>query len=296
VPEARELDGPPGLTGLYARAGAASLLGPVRGLLPGGRSSALPDTELVVEGLEIDRSHLHAYERVCGFRLRDVLPPTYVHQLAFPLALRIMTDGSFPFAAMGLVHLVNEVTVRRPLDASETLTLAVRAENLADHPRGRTFDVVAEARVGDEVPWFSTSTYLHRESSGGGDGDGPRRERADREPPPVPQAVWEVPGDIGRRYAAVSGDRNPIHLHPLTARLFGMSKPIAHGMWLKARCLAALEDVLPDAFTASVRFKAPLTLPSKVAFSSRPDGDGRTFTVRAVKSGKPHLDGTAGPA
>lgn len=293
MPEARELDGPPGLTGLYARAGAASLLSPVRGLLPGGRPSGLPDNELIVEDLEIDRGHLHAYQRVCGFRLRDVLPPTYVHQVAFPLALRLMTDGSFPFAAMGLVHLVNEVTSRRPLDASERLTLRVRAENLIDHPRGRTFDIVAEARVGDEVPWFSTSTYLHREGGGGGDA---KRERVDREPPPVPQAIWEVSGDIGRRYAAVTGDRNPIHLHPLTARLFGMPKPIAHGMWLKARCLAALEDVLPDALTASVRFKAPLTLPSKVAFSSRPEGEGRAFTVRAVDTGRPHLDGMAGPA
>jgi acyl dehydratase len=293
VPEARELDGPPGLTGLYARAGAALLLSPLRGLLPGGRPSGLPDTKLVVEDLEIDRGHLHAYQRVCGFRLRDVLPPTYVHQVAFPLALRLMTDGSFPFAAMGLVHLVNEVTSRRPLDASERLTLRVRAENLIDHPRGRTFDIAAEARVGDEVPWFSRSTYLHREGGSGGDG---KRERADREPPPVPQAIWAVAGDIGRRYAAVTGDRNPIHLHPLTARLFGMPKPIAHGMWLKARCLAALEDVLPDAMTAAVRFKAPLTLPAKVAFSSRPEGKGRAFTVRAVDTGKPHLDGTAGPA
>ena len=53
--------------------------------------------------------------------------------------------------------------------------------------------------------------------------------------------------DIGRRYGAVSGDRNPIHLYPLTARLFGFRRAIAHGMWTKARCLAALEGRLPEA-------------------------------------------------
>jgi acyl dehydratase len=291
VPETRELSGPPGLTGLYVRAVAASALVPVRDHVPGLGRDELPHTELVVEDFVPEAKHLHAYERVCGFRLRDVLPATYVHQLTFPLALRIMTDSAFPFAAMGLVHLTNEVTQRRPVELGEALTLRVSAANLAEHARGRTFDVVASADVDGETPWRSTSTYLHREGGGGGAG----RDREDDAPPPPPQALWDVPGDIGRRYAAVTGDRNPIHLHPLTARAFGMSRPIAHGMWLKARCLAALESVLPAAYTAKVRFKAPLALPSRVAFRSEPADGGRDFSVRAAGSGKPHLEGTLRP-
>ena len=62
----------------------------------------------------------------------------------------------------------------------------------------------------------------------------------------------------------MSGDINPIHMHPLSARLFGFPKPIAHGMWLKARCLAALEGQLPDALHGRRAFKLPLLLPAKV--------------------------------
>ena len=98
-----------------------------------------------------------------------------------------------------------------------------------------------------------------------------------------------MPGDIGRRYGAVSGDRNPIHLHGWSAKLFGMPRPIAHGMWLKARCLAELESTLPDAFRVDVRFKLPLFLPAQVAFGVRDDGRG--FEVRDASSGKPHLSG-----
>jgi acyl dehydratase len=99
-----------------------------------------------------------------------------------------------------------------------------------------------------------------------------------------------VPGDIGRRYAAVSGDRNPIHQHPLSAKAFGQNAPIAHGMWVKARCLAALEDQLPDAYTVDVRFKAPLFVPATVVFAAGEDG----FAVRS-RSGKPHLEGVFSP-
>jgi acyl dehydratase len=90
----------------------------------------------------------------------------------------------------------------------------------------------------------------------------------------------------------VSGDINPIHIHPLTARLFGFPKPIAHGMWLKARCLAALEGELPAALTVDVAFKVPLLLPSKVAFASWPADGGRDFAVHDARKGKPHLTGS----
>jgi acyl dehydratase len=90
----------------------------------------------------------------------------------------------------------------------------------------------------------------------------------------------------------VSGDRNPIHLHGLTARLFGQPRPIAHGMWLKARCLAALEGRVPEAATTSVRFKLPVPLGSTVAFTSQETAAGREFELRAARDGRPHLTGT----
>ena len=100
-----------------------------------------------------------------------------------------------------------------------------------------------------------------------------------------------MPGEVGRRYADVSGDRNPIHLHPLSARLFGMPGMIAHGMWLKARCLAALEPVLADRFSVEVRFKLPVLIPGKVSFASQPADGGRDFALHDGKNEKPHLTG-----
>jgi acyl-CoA thioesterase FadM len=254
------------------------------------RAKELPDVELVVSDVEVDREHLNDYDRVCGFRLRDELPPTYPHIVAFPLAMELMTDSSFPFAAMGLVHIENRIEQERELRMDEPLTVRVRAEGLEEHERGTQFQIVAEASAGEESVWHSRSTYLHKEGGGGSSG-------GDRDAPDVPEpnAIWKIPGDIGRRYAAVSGDRNPIHLHPLTARLFGMPAPIAHGMWMKARCLAALEGTLPESFAAQVRFKAPVKLPSRVAFASWAEDGERRFTLHEAGGGKPHLEGTVTP-
>ncbi len=240
------------------------------------RPNELPDRELTRD-VSVDREHLAAYDRVCGFRLRDELPATYPHVLAFPLAMELLT-GPFPFSPLGLVHVANRIEQLRPLRADERLALRLWAEDLRPHDRGRQFDMVAEASVDGEVAWRDRSTYLHRETGGSKGGD--------RAEPPPPKAVWRLPGDIGRRYADVSGDGNPIHTHALLAKALGQPGTIAHGMWTKARCLAALEGTLPDAYTVDVRFKLPLRIPGKATFSSQ----NGSFAVHDSR-GRPHLDG-----
>jgi hypothetical protein len=244
------------------------------------RPDTLPERELTREGVRVDPHALAEYDRVCGFRLRDELPATYPHVLAFPLAMELMAARDFPFSPLGLVHVGNTIEQLRPLRFHEALDLRVRAADLAPHERGTQFAVLAVAAVDGEVVWRDRSTYLHREGTGGAS----RRDGAE---PPPPSAIWRVPGDIGRRYSRVSGDANPIHLHPLPAKALGQPGAIAHGMWTKARCLAALEGRLPEAYTADVRFKLPLTIPGRAAFSFR---DGK-FAVHDARSGKPHLSG-----
>lgn len=249
------------------------------------RGGELPSTVYSLAGVRVDPTHLAAYNRVCGFRLTDELPATYPHLLTFPLQIKLMAGGDFPFPLVGSVHVANRITQARPLTVDDTLDLRVHLENLRDHPRGRQFDVVSEASVAGETVWTDVSTYLRR---GGRKGD---RERTARTEPPAPTAIWHVPDDIGRRYGDISGDRNPIHLYKLTAKMFGFPRAIAHGMWTMARCLSAFEGRLPPAYTVDVAFKLPVLLPAKVAFHADAKASGWHFDLFDAKSGKPHLTG-----
>jgi hypothetical protein len=298
----RTLSSSPSMPVLFARAGAAMVPGASRLPFIGGGGGAIPDLTLVLNDVSVDPARLASYRRVCEFGPGgdDRLPATYPHMLAFPLHLALMTDSSFPFGAIGLVHIVNRIVQHRPISARERLSLRVWATPLEPHPRGHQFSIMTEARVGDELVWEEVSTNLRR---GRSDGPGGARGPDGAAPPStaidVPHAadlpsveVWQLPGDLGRRYGSVSGDLNPIHLHPLTARLFGFTSAIAHGMWTKARCLAALQSRLPDAFTVDVAFRKPILLPATVTFAA---GDGPTppFGVRgAGAKATAHLDGT----
>jgi acyl dehydratase len=263
-----------------------ALLRVAAGLLPGQRRSrTLPDRELVRRRVPVDRAHLAAYDRVCGFRLTDALPATYPHVLAFPLAMRLMATADFPFPVVGLIHVANRITLHRPIDAAEQLDLSVQAADLRDHARGRQFDVLATATTGGEEVWRGVSTYLRKER------ESDRRDHRDQPDEPAQAATtarWRVGTETGREYAAVSGDRNPIHTSRLGARLFGFPRPIAHGMWSKARSLAALEGRLPGRYTVDVAFQAPILLPATVSFRAAETGDGWEF---GVVGKRPHLAG-----
>jgi acyl dehydratase len=280
--ETTELESPPSFKRLYAQAIAAPLL-------PGGHAE-LPARRLVLRGAEVERERVAAYAHVCGFVLRSDVPGTYPHVLAFPVHLDLMTGRSFPFSILGLVHIANRIEVVAPIQVGASLDVAVHAADLRPHRRGRQFDLVTEALLDGQVAWRSRTTYLHRESGNGSAGGEPRDEGP--EPPLDAAAEWTLPGDVGRRYAAVSGDRNPIHMHPLSARLFGFPSAIAHGMWTKARCLAAFDGRLPEAYSIEVEFKAPLRIPSRARLLTGQTDAGWRFRVEAPDGARSHLLGS----
>jgi len=211
--------------------------------------------------------------------------------LAFPLHMQIMTSTEFPYPAIGTVHVENSVTGHRPVHPGEVLDVAVRATAPRPHAKGTVVDFVATVRAGQETVWESTSTYLRR-------GRGTEGAAGGLDLPSAPEgtASWRLPADLGRRYAAVSGDHNPIHLYPVTAKALGFPRQIAHGMWTLARSVAAVENRLPDAVRVDAAFKKPVLLPSTVSFGLRRDGDALDFGLTSPKDGSPHLVGRATPA
>jgi acyl dehydratase len=257
-----------------------------------------------VENVAVDLRHLAEYRRVCGFAPGDRLPATYPQTVAFPLILALLTDPGFPFGAMGTVHIGNAIAYTRPLTSGDRLDYEVAAGPPTDHPRGKAVGVQIAASAGGELVWRADMELLHRERAlstpTGGQSPRPDLPAA---PPTGPQ-VWRLGSDLGRRYATVSGDRNPIHLADLTAKSFGYRRHIAHGMWTHARALAELENRLPDAYDVDVAFKKPVSLPGAVTFGARVFDDRIDFGVSSRSRGEagasdstavPHLLGRVRP-
>lgn len=281
----RRYDDSPGLGSLYARTVKATLR----------KAEYEPDVDgltLELPRAGVDQDHLTAYREVTGFGAGPALPVTYPHVLAFPLHLDLMSDPSFPYKPMGIVHLSNTITQHQPIPMHAELAIRVHSSPERPHPKGTVFDILSEVRVGGEPVWTDSTTLLSRSS-------GTPTAHADLLPDPEldPTAWWDLRGNLGRRYAAASGDRNPIHLWKLSAQAFGFPRQIAHGMWAKAACLASIDRArgLPDAFTVRVDFRKPLLLPSRVQFGHRRSGDTVDFALYDEPGSVTHLIGQLQP-
>lgn len=258
--------------------------------LVAGRASSGPLPDVLAVRLEVraDADTVADYARVCGFPVRSTLPLTYPHVLAFPLQTAIMSQREFPLALMGSVHVENVITATRPIGLDEAFDLTVHAENLRPHRRGRQVDLVSEATVAGETVWRGVSTYLSR---GEDHPDATTSEPPDLQPLQAVAAgpTWRFAEDVGRRYARVSGDWNPIHVHALTARPLGFPTAIAHGMYSYARVVAALGPRIPDAgVTSHVWFRKPLRLPSTVRLRSEFEANRALSLLSSAKADVQH--------
>lgn len=264
------LERPAPLSGLYAR---AALKRKVSG-------ERLPNLALRC-WLRPDPENLAAYRKVCGYGEGNLLPATYPHVLAFAMQMQLLTNKGFPFPLLGLMHLRNVIRIQRPLGGISGVQVSVHVGNLAPHEKGTTFDLVTHVQDPLGPLWEETSTLLCRDVHIAGQ---PALSNlpATGELSLSEVARWTAGHDIGRQYARVSGDYNPIHLSATSAKMFGLPQAIAHGLWTEARALAAMREQVPVAnVEIAVQFEQPVLLPSELLLRASDPGPSGRFTVES---------------
>ncbi|GAB2655069.1 MaoC/PaaZ C-terminal domain-containing protein [Gordonia jinhuaensis] len=285
-----ELKSIPATADIYSKAVAEML--PVIGKPAKVSAKAkVPDTVYAVSGLRVDKGKLLDYCLATGLDFRETLPLTYPFVLQFPLAMQTMVARDFPFGAVGSVHVENVIRRHRLIDITEPIDIKTHAENLREHRRGMLVDVISKIYVGSELATEQVSTFLKQQRTSLSDeprGPAPKAKR-----PTPPDRIIAVDQSLIHRYAAASGDRNPIHMSNLSAKAFGFPRAIAHGMWSAATAVANVEGQLPVDVTYSVRFGKPIFLPSKVfGYTSELGGGNFDLSVNDRKKGFPHLTAT----
>ncbi|QIS16614.1 dehydratase [Nocardia arthritidis] len=277
---------PPKNSGLFVKAALGALPVP----LLSARKSTLPDRVIRLDGLKVDPDHLAAYCHATGLRFGDALPLTFPFILSFPLAMQLVVARDFPFAAVGAVHTQNLIERSREISVSEPLDFRTHIENLREHPKGLLVDAITSVSVGREQVWRQVTTFLHQQRTSLS--DQPKEEPKPEETPPPPMRTIRVDQKMITRYAAASGDHNPIHTSAIGAKAFGFPKAIAHGMWSAANILANIEGRIPEKATYAVKFGKPILLPSTVnVYADQVEG-GWDLALRNPKKGYPHLTAT----
>jgi acyl dehydratase len=198
---------------------------------------------------------------------------------AFPSFMAVAQDPELGVDLRRLLHASEEHVLRRPLRPGDVVTVHTVLESVADHPAGQTFTIAAFERgpSGDMVAEVR-GTMLIRGAGRGGAGQPPA---APLQPAPgavVFEEATTVDADQMERYAAASGDRNPIHLDTAAARRAGLRRPILHGMCTMAMATKAAVNGLAGGDPSRI---------ARVAMSfTRPVVAGQTVTTRVRQLGE----------
>lgn len=284
---------------------AASLPALVWKLLPLAwkRAPGLADGELLPRLEErtciaVNRVWLDGYRRIVGAVDDGALPTCVPQVLAVGLHLRLLAAPQFSLPVLGMVHIKNVIEERQAIEDEATLFLRAFIAGTRHTPRGIEVDIVTEARLTDDdapAPWSSIMTALIRTGS--------RRSApvqkllhgpdAGAQPAPlVSSSVVRVRADLGRRYARLAGDANPIHLTAWTAKAFGFPRAIVHGMWTLQRALSEVADSMPRRpRRVEARFAKPVLLPGAIVIDQErvhTVAEG-SVVVRPLKPGTPHV-------
>lgn len=253
----------------------------------------IPRIEAHLERVVFDESTIRYYNELCGFT-GDLVPWTYPQVIAAPIHGQIMANDAFPLPLMGLIHVEQDITVHRPIEIGTALSVLSWVEGHHEAKSGVEFDLHTEFRDGDELVWKGVTKVLHRRK-GGGSSKSKRKPNVPGNPEgSVLSTIVRVPEDMGRRYATIGRDYNPIHLYPLTAKAFGFKRAIVHGMWTLARALAELDDFVEETGTLHSKFVRPVFLPSTINIYAVDDDSVLSFGVRSGDGRTTHVVGSVG--
>lgn len=251
----------------------------------------VPQVRYVQRDVTAVRSLVNAYRRVCGEGPPDRMPPVYPHVLATPLQLNLLDSDDFPLSLAGLVHMGQAIEWRQALRADDRFDIECQMTGPQDSEHGWLFRLDTHLLRAGECVWREEISFLKPD---------PRRrvrpKRSAREGDAAhfaPLLHLQFPEDVGRRYARVSGDWNPIHLWPFLSKRFGFKRPIAHGMYSLARCLALLEargvDLVGKRLEA--KFRAPVMLPAFANFSLSERRGDELFALMDARKGRILVEG-----
>jgi acyl dehydratase len=262
---------------------------------PAFATDSVPRIEAVLDHFSVDRRQLARYRRVCGDRDSAQLPITYPHVMATPLHLAMLACEAFPVSLLGVVHIRNRIVQHRPLHVDDAGQIHAWLEGHRETARGQELDLQTQVRVDGQTVWSETSTFLARRPG--------RSKVAARQPglpsveiPPrqdVTTSTFIVAPGVGRQYARVSGDFNPIHIADVAARFFGFKRAMAHGMWSLARCAAEIGGAaFSHPCTLDVAFKRPIAFCARIVLESWMADQRVGFSLRDSRAERGHLLGS----
>jgi len=233
----------------------------------------------------VKQSEFEAYAKATNdenpayFGKDAIAPPMYHVKPFIGLMMKLATDPELELDLLRLVHGEHGMKFHKPLKHGDVLQLRGTLNGVEEKSSGRIVTFGLYGFVDGELAVEGTTAYFIRGKKKAEDG-AKKEAPAPTEPPPAADKTIAEPvtADQATRYAAASGDNNPIHVDPNVAKSAGHPGVILHGMCTMA---FAQRDIVNELCGGDPRRLASLSV--RLA---KPVLPGQTLQLKLWKDGK----------
>ena len=269
-------------------------------------------TPVELEGLvigpiahRVDRERVAAFVAVTGDdpeRWNEHAPPGYAAALLFAVADQLLTDERIAPYLATLIHVDQQFAYPAPIAVGSDVEMTGTVQRVRERAGAFFVTLVAEGTVDGRIVLESRSTFLMSDVAAGQSDDEAAEPRVDergendvvdRFGPPTRKSASRA--DLVR-YAAATGDFNPLHWDHDTAVAAGLPGVVVHGLlmfsWLAQAAVASGVGPTPIE-TVKVRFRSALPPAQTATIESEPSGTDGKISLRLVAESTDVVTGTA---
>lgn len=186
-------------------------------------------TTIQIPNYYCDSKTLQGFEQ--AFRHPNELA-SFTFVATFRLIIQCISQSNIPSSLMGLIHLKSRFEINKPQNWLAPTTITISLESALETEKGKLYEVVTKLVQAGETTIINTNTFLDKKR-----GYTPTKEQGDNVSKKDTHSLGKPIAQVGLslktawQYARLSGDFNPIHLHPWLAKKFGLKNVLIHGMF-----------------------------------------------------------------
>ncbi|MFX0014385.1 MAG: MaoC/PaaZ C-terminal domain-containing protein [Promethearchaeota archaeon] len=173
-----------------------------------------------------------------------LIPPIFPVTMLIEPMKRIVLDDSLNLDIFRMVHGEHEILYYRPLKIHDQVNTSIKLESIDIKESGDILWAKSSGKVEEELVFEMRAGLFFRK---------PRKEskkrketKKDKERQVIVCKQMKVTSDQSVRYAAASGDDNPIHVDRDVAMSVGLPDKILHGLCTLAFATQAIMDNLAE--------------------------------------------------
>lgn len=221
---------------------------------------------------------------------KKVISPIFPYSLLTHLHIQLATHDSFPGSPLGILHKRETIQQLGNLKLGKW-DFETHLDYFKAEKNGYELSIITNLFIDGILVWQSETIGFIKQTDNIAPTPGKNKKaKIDLSEYTLVKRISARPLKANR-YAWISGNIDPIHFWPLTAKLMGHPTSIMHGMWSVGRIAAVLPIKDFKGAIIHIKFISGFYLPGKADILIKKEGSTTKFVFNNTKKEKPYLIG-----